>query len=67
MESEDDMNMGSVKKGTLVASLAACSVAGVIVLSNTKKAKAKRIARKAGKKIELMGSLLQSVADIAMK
>ncbi len=51
-------------KASVITGIAVCGAAGAMAMMNTKKSKAKRIARKAGKKLEFVGSMLQNVADM---
>jgi hypothetical protein len=64
---EKNMANRSMIKNSLVVGAAVCSVAGAVMIANTKKAMAKRIAKKAGKKMELAGSVLQGLADMSFK
>ena len=61
------MGKRSIIKGSLVTTVAVCSVAGAVMVANTKKAKARRLAKKAGKKIELAGTVLQGLADMSLR
>ena len=50
---------------SIIAGVAICGMAGAVAMASTKKSKAKRITRKACKKLEMVGTMLQSMADMA--
>lgn len=58
------MNNKIVVKASIITGIAVCSAAGAMAALTTKRSKAKKMVRKAGQKIELVSSMLQSVADM---
>lgn len=58
------MNNKTVVKASIITGIAVCSAAGAMAALTAKRSKAKKMVRKAGQKIELVSSMLQSVADM---
>ena len=53
-----------ITKG-VVAGIAFCTAAGAVAVAKSKKSKARRIAKRTGKQIEMVGTMIQSFASMS--